>query len=66
MKFTEEQLVPILSALIDENKLRENHGEDTIGVLMKCGAFRFLGKNLEEQSQALVELCRKIELGTGA
>jgi hypothetical protein len=37
---TVEQLIEVLRLLIDENKLREGHGEDTIGVLMKCGAFR--------------------------
>ena len=35
----EEDLVRVLRRVLDENKLREAHGEDTIGVLMKCGAF---------------------------
>lgn len=34
-----EHLLGVLKRLIDENMLRERHGEDTIGVLMKCGAF---------------------------
>lgn len=32
-------LVRVLRRVLDENKLREAHGEDTLGVLMKCGAF---------------------------
>ena len=35
----EEDLVRVLRRVLDENKLREAHGEDTLGVLMKCGAF---------------------------
>jgi hypothetical protein len=35
----EDNLVRVLRRVIDENKLREAHGEDTLGVLMKCGAF---------------------------
>ena len=33
-------LVPVIAALIEENNLCKQHGEDTIGVLMKCGAFQ--------------------------
>jgi hypothetical protein len=35
----EDNLVRVLRRVLDENKLREAHGEDTLGVLMKCGAF---------------------------
>jgi len=35
----EDDLVRVLRRVLDENKLREAHGEDTLGVLMKCGAF---------------------------
>ena len=37
-----DDLATVLALLIDENKLREKHGEDTIGVLMKCGAFKVI------------------------
>lgn len=36
---SEEDLVRVLRRVLDDNKLREAHGEDTLGVLMKCGAF---------------------------
>ena len=35
----EEDLVRVLRRVLDDNTLREAHGEDTLGVLMKCGAF---------------------------
>jgi hypothetical protein len=34
-------LMNVLRNVINENCLREIHGEDTIGVLMKAGAFRW-------------------------
>ena len=34
-------LMNVVRSLIDENDLRRMHGEDTIGVLMKCGAFKW-------------------------
>lgn len=37
---TPDQLIGVLRRIIADNHLRERHGEDTIGVLMKCGAFR--------------------------
>jgi len=37
---TDSPLLPIIRALIDDNKLREKHGEDTAGVLIKCGAYK--------------------------
>lgn len=36
---TAEQLVGVIKRLIEGNDLRAHHGEDLIGVLMKCGAF---------------------------
>jgi hypothetical protein len=35
----EYDLVRVLRRVLDDNTLREAHGEDTLGVLMKCGAF---------------------------
>jgi hypothetical protein len=35
----EEILVGVIARLIYENDLLKAHGEDTIGVLMKCGVF---------------------------
>lgn len=35
-----DALINTLRDLIRANKLRDRHGEDTAGVLMKCGAFR--------------------------
>lgn len=54
---TSEALVRVLRRVIDANKLREAHGEDTIGVLMKCGAFdevpvAQLARHIEEHSEA--------------
>lgn len=34
-----EALIDVLARLIVRNDLHLQHGEDTIGVLMKCGAF---------------------------
>lgn len=42
MPVSPEQLVRILARLIKSNRLREGQGEDTVGVLMKCGAFQEL------------------------
>jgi hypothetical protein len=42
---TVEQLVGVLARLIRDNRLREGHGEDTYGVLMKCGAFQVVAVN---------------------
>jgi hypothetical protein len=39
MTNTETALVGVIRRLIRDNKLCEQNGEDTIGVLMKCGAF---------------------------
>lgn len=56
----EEQLIHILAMLIEENKPRSGHGEDTIGVLLKAGAFHFL----DDPDGDVVELARKIESAT--
>lgn len=37
---TRPKLYRVLADLINVYELREKHGEDTLGVLMKCGAFR--------------------------
>jgi hypothetical protein len=39
MTVTVDQLIGVLRRLICDNNLHARHGEDTIGVLMKCGAF---------------------------
>jgi hypothetical protein len=50
------RLVGVLKRVLAENKLRELHGEDTIGVLMKCGAFH------ESQDESFVaDLSRAID-----
>ena len=38
--FDEAALIDVLARLILATKLHMQHGEDTIGVLLKCGAFR--------------------------
>jgi len=43
MDATQDQLIAIIARLIEFGQLRERHGEDTIGVLMKCGAFHEFG-----------------------
>lgn len=48
-------LVAVIAALINDNQLREKHGEDTMGVLMKCGAFRTVN---------VVELARAVDAHT--
>jgi len=39
MDATPDQLVGVIRRLIDAYELRKRTGEDTIGVLLKCGAF---------------------------
>jgi hypothetical protein len=59
---TVEQLIGVLRRLIDDNRLRERHGEDTVGVLMKCGAFHEVRAL---HGQAFVnELARAIDAGS--
>jgi hypothetical protein len=54
---TVEQLVGVLARLIYDNRLRDRHGEDTMGVLTKCGAFQVA----HSSSNFVVELARAID-----
>ncbi len=55
-KFGEHELINVLALVISRNNLQEAHGEDVIGVLMKCGAFVAL-----DEGPALADLATKIE-----
>lgn len=57
--FSPATLIRVLARVLQENRLRESHGEDTIGVLMKCGAFRDVQS--DEDDAALVRLARQID-----
>lgn len=57
--FSPATLIRVLARVLKENKLREGHGEDTIGVLMKCGAFRDVPSG--EGDAELVRLAQQID-----
>lgn len=37
-----QDLLKVVRDLIEYNRLRRIHGEDTLGVLIKCGAFHYV------------------------
>lgn len=57
MTMTVDQLIGVLARLIYDNRLRDVHREDTIGVLMKCGAFQVA----PDHEPFVAELARAID-----
>ena len=57
--FTDEQLIGVLARLIQTNDLHRWNREDTIGILMRCGAFHEGG---EDPDHFVVELARAINM----
>ncbi len=58
--FDTQQLVRVMARLIRDNDLHKRHGEDTIGILVKCGAFH---ENRGDE-HFIVELAHAIDLET--
>jgi hypothetical protein len=56
-RMSRKEILGALAQVLHANKLRDQHGEDTIGVLMKAGVFH----HLEDQDKGTVALALLID-----